>query len=82
MENDSAALPHLPVKQWVICDHPRDYPDQFVLRRWDIIGSIPVPTDEIFLAKTLPEIRAKIPRGFYRLERFEDDDPCILEVWV
>jgi hypothetical protein len=82
MENDSAAPPHLTMSQWVIYDHPRDYPDQFVLRRWDITGSILVATDEMALAKTLPEIRAKIPRDLYCLERFADDDPCIVEVWL
>jgi hypothetical protein len=82
MENDSAAPPHLTMSQWVIYDHPRDYPDQFVLRRWDIIGSNIVPTDEVALAKTLPEIRTKVPGGLYCLERFADDDACIVEVWL
>ena len=82
MENDSAAPPHLTMLQWVIYDHPRDYPDKFVLRRWNIVANRVIPTDEIAFAKTLPEIRAKVPKHLYCMARFADDDPCIVEVWL
>jgi hypothetical protein len=41
-----------------------------------------VPTDEMALATTLEEIRKQVPPGLFRLRRFADDDPCIVEVWV
>lgn len=82
MENDSAVPPHLTMSQWVIYDHPRDYPDKFVLRRWDIVGSKVIPTDKIAFAKTLPEIQAKVPKNLYCMGRFANDDPCIVEVWL
>lgn len=71
--------------------------EQYVLRRWDITdGRGPrrakgnsgggnnqmIPTSEIVLAETLEEIRKQVPAGLYRLERFADDNPCIVEVWV
>ena len=83
MEDDSTATPHLVMSQWVIYDHPRDLSDKFVMRRWDIRANNEIQeTDEMALADTLEEIRLSVPRGLYRLERFRDDDPCIVEVWL
>jgi hypothetical protein len=82
MENDSTTKPHLEISQWVIYDHPRDYPDQFVMRRWAVSADLMLATDDMALADTLVEIRKKVPPGLYRLERFADDDPCIVEVWM
>ncbi len=82
MENDSTAQAHLEMSQWVIYRYPRDYPDKFVARRWEVWAGHILATDEMALADTLEEIREKIPPGLYCLGRFEDDDPCILEVWI
>ena len=82
MEDDSTVGPHLEMSQWVIYRHPRGYPGKYVMRRWGILAGKIVATDEMALADTLEEIRASVPPGLYRLERFEDDDPCILEVWL
>ena len=70
------------MSQWVVYDHPRDYPDVFVMRRWKILDGVVLATDEVKTAATLKEIRALVPPGLYRLSRFEDDDPCIVEVWL
>lgn len=40
------------------------------------------PADEIILADTLAEARKKVPPGYYCLERFAEDDLCIVEVGV
>jgi hypothetical protein len=82
MENDSTATPHIEMSQWVIYEHPRDYPYQYVMRRWDIRGGSMMATDETAFAGTLEEIRDKVPAGLYRLARFAEDDPCIVEVWL
>jgi len=82
MENDSTAKPHFTMSQWVIYDHPRDYPDKFVMRRWGIRTGLVMATDDVKLADTLAEIRQQLPMGLYPLKRFEDDDPCIVEVWL
>jgi hypothetical protein len=82
MENDSTAKPHSEISQWVIYDHPRDYPDHFVMRRWGITAGNFFPTDDVALADTLPEIRQAVPPGLYCLERYANDDPCIVEVWI
>ena len=31
MEDDSTVTPHLVMSQWVIYDHPRDFPDKYIL---------------------------------------------------
>ncbi len=82
MENDSTSRPRTELSQWVIYAHPRDYPDKYVMRRWNIYGDAMVPSDEMALADTLVEIRKCVPWGLFRLERFEDDDACIVEVWL
>lgn len=83
MEDDSTANPHLVMSQWVIYDHPRDFPDKYVMRRWEIRQPAEiVATDDMALANTLEEIRLSVPQGLYRLERFRDDDPSIVEVWL
>ena len=70
------------MSQWVVYDHPLDYPDKFVARRWDIYVGVLSATDDLHLAETLDEARLLIPPGLYRLARFEDDDPCIVEIWL
>lgn len=82
MENDSTAKPHVEMSQWVIYKHPRDYPDKFVMRRWNITAGMMMATEEMATADTLSEIRKHVPPGLFRLARFEDDDPCIVEVWL
>jgi len=82
MENDLTAKPRLAISQWVIYDHPRDYPDKFVMRRWEIGRGLVMATDDMALADTLEEARAQVPAGRYRLEREADDDPVIVEMWL
>jgi len=68
---------------WVLYDHPTDMPDHFVLRLWD--GMTNMPTKYIFPAPSLEGIDAQcqsIPGRFYLMERFEDDDPKIMGVYL
>lgn len=68
---------------WVLYDHPADLPGHFVLRMWD--GMRNTPTPYVFLSRTLAGIREQVetgPRGFHKLERFENDDPKIMAVWL
>lgn len=69
--------------QWVIYDHPLDYPDHYVVRRWKVLenGEL-VPDQDCFLAKTLEDARSLVPRGFWWFGRCTNDDPAILEVWI
>lgn len=67
---------------WVIYDHPRDYPAYYVVRAHDQIGGLSVPRSTCSLATTLAEARSHLPAGAARIPRYQDDDPCILEVYM
>lgn len=67
---------------WTVYDHPRDQPDAFVARRWDIQCGVTYATSDMFVAPTLNEIRALLPPGLVRMTRDVTDDPVIVESWV
>ena len=74
------------MQQWVIYDHPRDFPNNIVVRHWLIWrGGEISATDEVWLRDDVEGardvIRANFPDG-YRLARQPDDDPTIVEVWT
>lgn len=68
---------------WTIYDHPKDYPDNFVVRRWRLgDGGEPVPDQECHLADSLEEARKYIPLGLVRMEPSPGEDPVIVETWI
>ena len=68
----------------VIIDHPKDYPDHFVVRRWDVErgNPEPVPAFDYALAMTLEQARQMLPEGLINIGRWPNDDPAILECWI
>ena len=75
----SASEMHRPVTIWTVYDHPRDYPREFVARKW--VGDQATP--EIICAHTLGALRASMQaKGLYRLARHDSDDPVIVETWL
>ena len=68
--------------QYAIYDHPKDYPNKFVVRKW-IIEAGQISAGELLGAvDTLEEARRLIPSGLYRINRFDQDDPVLSEVWL
>jgi hypothetical protein len=64
---------------WTIYDHPADYPESFVARRWE--GD--QPTTDIIVAPSLSVIRCAMERrNLHWLARHKSDDPVILESWL
>lgn len=65
---------------YVVYDHPKDYPDEYVCRIW--IGETPEP--ELCLrSKSLSEIHQELAwRGLVRLEPKENDDKSIESTWL
>ena len=64
---------------WVIYDHPSDYPDNYVARLWNSDS----PTDTVLLADSLETIQEKLHEmGLLCMPRMDEDDPCIVEVWI
>lgn len=72
-----------PMPVWVVYDHPRDYPDAFVARKFLLTGAPdPQPTSDMFAADSVEELRALLPRSLACFARSPDDDPKIVEVWM
>ncbi len=70
------------ISHYAIYKNPSDYPNHFVVRRWDINEFGTTPCADATLTSTLEEARAYIPDGYHRLPRMKNDDPAILEVWI
>lgn len=66
---------------WVVYDKPRDYPTQFVARKW-VIEEEGRPTPDVLTAPTLAALRAKLPPLLTMIPRATHDDPNIVEVWL
>ncbi len=64
---------------WVVYDHPKDFPDTFVARRFDGEDA----TAELIVCTDLETIRQELQaKGLVRFARDEQDDPKILESWL
>lgn len=62
----------------VIYDHPKDYPNSYVARIWDMDK----PTNVVVANENLDMLRSLIPNGMGCINKFETDDPCMLEIWL
>lgn len=76
-------------KIWVVYNHPKDYPDDFIARLWEVqdhqLPLFPVltPTKETIISKDYNEIRKQLrAKGLWRLPAVEEEDLCIIEKWV
>lgn len=68
---------------YTIYDHPLDYPNDFVVRAWDVkkSGNL-VLQNTVTRHETLEQARRRIPEGLSKVPRFLEDDPVIIEVWI
>jgi hypothetical protein len=74
-----AALDRGVLSLWTVFDHPKDFPDTFVARRFEAGNG---PTDDV-VSGELALIREAMTRcGLYRLARAPSDDPKIVETWL
>jgi hypothetical protein len=71
------------LKIYTIYEHPKDFPDHFVLRGFTITKDKPIPDKDPLLFKTLEMARKLLEgSGKTRLARNPSDDPCIVESWL
>jgi hypothetical protein len=70
--------------QYVIYERPKDYPDSFVVRCWDIKrgADAPIPHAVGCLCASLEEARDQVPVGHVNIGRMAEDEPQIVEVWT
>lgn len=76
----SSGVRELPT--WVIYDHPKDFPEYFVARKWMIREGGPEPTEIMFKDTNLERMRSSLPDGLIRIPRYDGDDPAIIESWI
>ena len=69
-------------EMYVIYDHPRDYPDEFVVRVWAVAGDLIIANQVLGRTQTLKEARNLLPYGLINRGRHGNDDPAIAEVWI
>lgn len=67
---------------YTIYDHPADYPESFVVRKWDAVGGEPILGELVGETKTLGQARKLVPKGLVMVSRHPSDDPCIVESWL
>jgi len=70
---------------WVIYDHPRDYPNHFVVRKQVSRPGVIKIDKECHLTKTLGEARELVQRfqpGVVCFDRHPTDDTFIVESWL
>jgi len=65
---------------WTIYDHPKDFPNCFVARKY--LNA--TPTGEVIVSQKLDDIRSILSSvyGLVVLSRDENDDPVIVETWL
>lgn len=67
---------------WTVYDCPKDFPDEFVARKW-LVGDQPIATSEHIRSNDLESLRKKFESmGLYCLPRSPQDDPNTVEVWL
>ena len=69
-----------PIEMFVVYERPHDFPENFVVRRWEV-DTNERPTDDVTVVDSLAAARAAVPPDCVRLERHPSDEPQIVEVW-
>lgn len=80
----SSAKSYQTLSMWVVYAHPKDDPDVFVARRWELgqAGGLE-PTMVVMRDADLERLRGVLrARGLFHLARDPADDPVIVEVWL
>jgi hypothetical protein len=67
---------------WTIYDHPADYPNHYVARKWLAGRGGEEATSHVLMDTDLDLLRKKLPPWLYCMPRQELDDPVIIETWV
>jgi hypothetical protein len=71
------------LSMWVVYDHPKDFPDGYIARRWEATRDGPVMTGDIMKATRLEPLRlALATEGLTQLPRSPSDDLKIVEIWL
>ena len=67
---------------YAVYDHPTDFPNEFVCRRWGSDGQTLDPGAPFARGRTLAEIHRALPLGLIKMCPWANDDPVICELWI
>jgi hypothetical protein len=70
---------------WTVYKHPKDYPDEYVARKFVITEDSYGPSNDSISSSSLRDVRnllRKLYGGLIQLKRPSDDEPNIVEVWL
>jgi hypothetical protein len=69
---------------WTVYDHPLDYPDKFVARRFDVDANGARPSASIIITPDLETLRDILQFEMHLTcyTRAPTDDPNIVESWL
>lgn len=68
---------------FVVTDHPKDFPDKFVVRMFNVMSGECAATSYYETYDTIQQVREKMSmHGLIRLPRHPEDDPVIVETWI
>lgn len=72
------------ISMYVLYDHPKDCPDHYIARRWEIFGHRITATMVSITEDNLETLREDIrKKGFTtKIPRSESDDPVIIESYI
>lgn len=71
------------LEMWTVYDHPRDFPEYFVARKFLVEGRQARPTAQVVACGQLAPLREWLAeRGLVPLARNDGDDSVIVESWV
>lgn len=71
------------IKQFVIYDHPKDFPSDFVVREFHITKGKILPMDEVaFRCSEAEPLRKTLAQMGLEKVPVDEPNPIILEVWM
>jgi len=81
----SQVEPVTPLVMWRVYKHPKDYPGEYVARKFVITEDFYGPSNESISSRSLRDVRSvlrSLYRGLIQLKRLPDDESHIVEVWL
>ncbi len=72
-----------PMKNYVLYDHPKDFPNEYIVREWSVQSDKIEPIGVFLQSQHLNEIYHYMgAMDLYYIPRQMNDDPCIMGVWL
>lgn len=78
----SSGVAEAQLHMWTIFEHPLDYPEHFVVRRFTVTRRGPVPDPYCTVVNNLIEARLCVPPDCTLFARDPRDHPSIVETWM